>query len=84
MGKSGSKLLAVEPNFDLSRLDEVPDDIRAAIERQISLQSDQIDELKSSYERLRVDSGERHINYIIKFHAAKLKLQNCISSFQFV
>jgi len=79
MGKSGSKLLAVEPNFDLSRLDEVPDDIRAAIERHISLQSDQIDELKSSYERLRVDSGERHI----KFHAAKLKLQNFISSVQF-
>ena len=59
MGKSGSKVLAAEPTFDLARLDEIPDDIRAVIERHISSQSDQIDELKSSYERLRVDSGER-------------------------
>ena len=61
MGKGGSKLLAIEPNFDLSRLNEIPEDIREAIERHISSQTDQFDELKSNYERLRVDSGERRL-----------------------
>ncbi|KAK2186358.1 hypothetical protein NP493_203g01012 [Ridgeia piscesae] len=75
MGKSGSKLLAVEPNFDLSRLDEVPDDIRAAIERHISLQSDQIDELKSSYERLRVDSEQKCFELEKQLTVSNEKLQ---------
>ena len=74
MGKGGSKLLAIEPNFDLSRLNEIPEDIREAIERHISSQTDQIDELKSNYERLRVDSGERRMKFerkIIALHPFK-------------
>ena len=77
MDKGGSKLLAIEPNFDLSRLNEIPEDIREAIERHISSQSDQIDELKSNYERLRVDSGERRLKSELRNYFA-----NCTLSYE--